>query len=114
MLGEAGAKGETINQLLKENEWKTSEERKEEKNKTGEMKKKIGVVKGKVSSARVTMGKTLENIGVSSAFLRGEGPYELAFKDRFNKYFFPEVAVVYLTIANYMKAQFNVPGSRFL
>lgn len=117
MLGEAGAKGETIKELLRENEWKTTEEKKveNEKRKTAEeMKKKFGQAKGKVSTARVTMGKTLENVGINSAFLRGEGPYEFAFRDRFSKYFFPEVALAYDAVVTYMKAAFQVPGSRFL
>jgi chaperonin cofactor prefoldin len=116
MLGEAGAKGETIDQLIKELEWKTEEEKKEttEKNKTAEIQKKIGQAKGQAKAVRVGVGKTLEAFGIKSAFLRGEGPYELAFRDRVPKYFMPEVAEAYNAVINYLKAAYQVPGSRFL
>jgi len=116
MLGEAGAKGETIDQLIKELEWKTEEEKKEttEKNKTAEIQKKIGQAKGQAKAVRVGVGKTLEAFGIKSAFLRGEGPYELAFRDRVSKYFMPEVAEAYNAVINYLKAAYQVPGSRFL
>lgn len=113
MLGEAGAKGESIKDLLRNEEWKSSEEKTEDKKKS-QMKKKFGDAKGQMKGAKVLAGKTLENVGIRSALLRGEGPYEVVFKDRLNKYFFPEVATNFLMIINYMKAQFQVPGSRFL
>lgn len=115
MLGEGGAKGESINQLIKQEEWKTEDEKKEEsEKKKSEIGKKIGVAKGQVKSVKVVVGKTLETFGVQSAFLRGEGPYELAFRDRITKYFAPEVGAAFDAVVNYMKAAFQVPGSRFL
>lgn len=116
MLGEAGAKGETIDQLIKELEWKTEDEKKEagEKKKMEEIQKKIGQAKGQAKAVRVGVGKTLEAFGVKSAFLRGEGPYELAFRDRVPKYFMPEVAEAYNAVINYLKSAYQVPGSRFL
>jgi len=114
MLGEAGAKGATIEKLLEENEWKTEDEKKEEKEKKSEVKEKIGKAKSDVKKVRVGLGKTLEQFGFQSAFLRGEGPYELAFRDRISKYFGPEVGAAFDAVVNYMKSAFQVPGARFL
>jgi hypothetical protein len=79
-----------------------------------EIQKKIGQAKDQVKTARVGLGKTLETFGIKSAFLRGEGPYELAFRDRISKYFGPEVGAAFDAVVNYMKSAFQVPGSRFL
>jgi hypothetical protein len=115
MLGEGGAKGESINQLIKEGEWKTEDEKKEDsEKKKSEIGKKIGVAKGQVKSVKVGVGKTLETFGVQVSFFRGEGPYELAFRDRITKYFAPEVGAAFDAVVNYMKAAFQVPGSKFL
>jgi len=116
MLGDAGAKGATIEQLLKELEWKTEEEKKEEKEekKGFEISKTVGQAKGQIKTVRVGLGKTLETFGFQSAFLRSEGKYQGAFRDRVTKYYMTEVAAAYDAVINYMKAAFQVPGSRFV
>jgi hypothetical protein len=115
MLGESGAKGESIEQLKKELEWKTEEETKDESEKKKSMfGKKIGDAKGQAKAVRVGLGKTLEIFGVESGFFRGEGTYELVFRDRVPKNFITEVAAAYDAVVNYFKSAFQVPGSRFL
>jgi hypothetical protein len=115
MLGESGAKGESIEQLKKEMEWKTEEEKKDESEKKKlEIGKKIGQAKGQVKAVRLGLGKSLETVGIKSAFLRGEGPYEFVFRDRIPKNFLTEVAAACDAIVNYFKSAFQVPGSRFL
>jgi len=115
MLGEGG-KGQSIEQIKKELEWKTDEEMKAEaeKKKLPDIKKKIGQAKGQANVARINLGKTLGTLGIKSAFLRGEGPYELAFRDRVTKNFTSEAGAAFEAVINYLKSAFQVPGSRFL
>jgi hypothetical protein len=113
MLGEAGVKGETIEELMKKEVFKTEEEIKEE---AGEEMKRLEKIKKSAEEVastarkiRVGIGKFFELFGAQVSFFRAEGPYEFAFQDRLTKMYFKEVASNFGMVRDFFKSGFGAP-----
>jgi hypothetical protein len=110
LLGEKGIRAE---QLLLIEEIKKFEypeifgklEKKEKKKEKGALEE----IKEGWKKFRRNLVKFFENFGWQIKFLRAEGPYEFAFKDRITKYYFAEAAGSYDTVNGFFKSAFKVP-----
>ncbi|MEM7821764.1 MAG: hypothetical protein QXX38_03070 [Candidatus Aenigmatarchaeota archaeon] len=108
MLGEMGIKGETIEELMKKEIFKTEEEIKEEERKKFEIKKSKEVI-STMKKFRTGIGKLFSLFGAEVSFLRAEGPYEFAFQDRLSKMYFKEVASNFAMVRDFFKSGFGAP-----
>jgi hypothetical protein len=113
MLGEMGVKGETIEELMRKEVFKTEEEIKkeaeEEKRRMEKIKESTEEVVSTAKKIRVSIGKFFELFGTEVSFLRAEGPYEFAFYDRLTKMYFKEVAANFGMVRDYFKSGFGTP-----
>jgi hypothetical protein len=108
MLGEMGAKGESIEELMKKEIFKTEEEIKEEK-RLETVKKSAEEARSSARKFRIGIGKLLNLFGADISFLRSEGPYEFAFQDRLTKMYFKEVASNFNMVRDFFKSGFGAP-----
>jgi small nuclear ribonucleoprotein (snRNP)-like protein len=108
MLGEMGVKGESIENIMKEMLYKTSEEiEQEKKNKLSESVEKAGNI---FTGIREGISKFFDFFGMDVAFFRGSALYEMAFANRIPKMYLAEVGRTFSQLVNYFKASFGVPG----
>jgi hypothetical protein len=108
MLGEMGAKGESIEELMKELIYKTPEEI--EEGKKNKLSESVENAESAFTKVRKGVGKFFDFFGIEVSLFRGYGMYELAFRDRLTKLYFLDVGRTFLVIANYFKSNFHVPG----
>jgi hypothetical protein len=113
MLGEMGVKGETIEELLEKESFKTDEEIKkaaeEEMKRLEKIKKSTEQAVGAANKVRVGIGKFFELFGTDVAFFRAEGPYEFAVQDRLSKMYFKELASNFGMVRDFFKAGAGAP-----
>lgn len=113
MLGEMGAKGETLDELAEKEVFRTEEEikekSKEEEKGLEKIKKSAGEARGIAGKVRVNIGKIFGLFGSEVSFLRAEGPYEFAVKDRLGKVYFKEATASFTMVRDYFKSGFGAP-----
>jgi hypothetical protein len=106
MLGEMGVKGETIEELVEKEMFKTNEEIEKEKK---DIKKAAKDAVNVVNKFRTGIGSLFGKAGLEVSFFRAEGPYEFAFRDRLTKMYFKEVSRNFAMVRDYFKAGFGAP-----